>query len=141
MNSEEIVARVTEAKTPQDLPQLLQDLGSVDQHLLFKTLFPIATKQQGVENGPVAFSAYTQYNLDPPCAIAAEDAIQVLIGNEWDISIEEVPWYLTNQFGYECVKRCVQDLQCTMTEDEVCVRLRTILYWAALTPDHVKTKW
>ncbi len=140
MNSEEIVARVTEAKTPRDLPQLLQDLGSVDQQLLFKTLFPIATKRQCVENGPVAFSAYTLYNLDPPCAIAAEDAIQMLIGNEWDISIEEVPWYLTNQFGYECVKRCVQALQCTMTGDEVCVRLRTILYWAALTPDHGRTK-
>lgn len=140
MNSEEIVARVTEAKTPRDLPLLLQDLGSVDPHLLFKTLFPIATKRQGVANVQVAFSAYTLYNLDPPCNIAAGDALQMLIGNEWDISIEEVPWYLTNQFGYECLKRCVQDFQCTMTEDEACVRLRTILYWSALTPDRGRTK-
>ncbi|MEZ6136328.1 MAG: hypothetical protein R3C53_15645 [Pirellulaceae bacterium] len=140
MNSEAIVARVAEAKTQRDLPQLLQDLESVDPHLLFKTLFPIATNRQGVEYGPVAFSAYTLYNLEPPCAIAAEDAIQMLIDNEWDISIEEVPWYLTNQFGYECVKRCVQDFQCTMTEDEACVRLRTILYWSALTPDRGRTR-
>ena len=140
MNSEAIVARVAEAKTLRDLPQLLQDLGSVDPHLLFKTLFPIATKRQGVENGPVAFSAYALYNLNPPCAIAAEDAIQKLIGNEWDISIEEVPWYLTNQFGPECVNRCVQGLQRIMTEEEACVRLRTILYWSALTPERGRTK-
>jgi hypothetical protein len=140
MNCEAIVARVAEAKSQRDLPQLLQDLVSLDPHLLFKALFPIATKRQGVENGPVAFSAYALYNLDPLCDIAAEDAIQMLIRNEWDISIEEVPWYLTNQFGYECVKQCVQDLQRTMTDDEACVRLRTILYWSALTPDRGRTR-
>ena len=140
MYREAIVARVAEAKTQRDLPQLLQDLESVDPHLLFKTLFPIATKRQGVENGPVAFSAYALHNLNPPCTIAAEDAVQMLIDNEWDISIEEVPWYLTNQFGPVSVIQCVEDLQRVMTDDEACVRLRTILYWSALTPDRGRTK-
>lgn len=140
MNSEAILARVAEVKTQRELPQLLQDLGSVDPHLLFKTLFPIATKRQGVENGPVAFCAYALYNLNPPCAIAAEDAIQMLIDNEWDISIEEVPWYLANQFGAESVTQCVQDMQREMTDSDASVRLRTILYWAALTPDRGRTK-
>lgn len=140
MNSEAILARVAEAKTQRELPKLLQELGAVDPHLLFKTLFPIATKRQDVENGPVAFCAYTLYNLNPTCAIAAEDAIQMLIGNEWDVSIEEVPWYLTNQFGLECVNRCVQELQRITTDEEACVRLRTILYWSALTPDRGRTK-
>ncbi len=67
--------------------------------------------------------------------MSAEDAIHMLIDNEWDISLEEVPWYLTNQFGPECVNRCVRDLQRIMTEHEACVRLQTILYWSALTPD------
>ncbi len=139
MNCEAIVARVAQAKTQRDLPQLLQDLVSVDLHLLFNALFPIATKRQGVENGPVAFSAYALYNLNPPCTIAAEDAVKMLIDNEWDISIEEVPWYLTNQFGPESVNQLVEDLQRVMTDDEARVRLRAVLYWSALTPDRGRT--
>ena len=140
MNCEAIVARVAEAKAQRDLPQLLLDLRSVDPHVLFEALFPIATKRQEIENGPVAFSAYALHNLNPPCSIAAEDAFKMLIDNEWDISIEEVPWYLTNQFGSERVNQCVQQLQRVMIDDEACVRLRTILYWSALTPDRGTTK-
>jgi hypothetical protein len=82
----------------------------------------------------VAFIAYALHSLNPPCTTAAKDAVKMLIDNEWDISIEEVPWYLTNQFGPESVNQCVEDLQRVMTDDEACVKLRTILYWSALTP-------
>lgn len=58
MDSEAIIARVAQAKTLCDLPQLIQDLECIDPSLLFDTLFPIATKRQGSENRPVAFSAY-----------------------------------------------------------------------------------
>ncbi len=139
MNSEAIVARVAEAKTLRDLPQLLQDLGSLDPHLLFKTLFPIATKRQGVENGPVAFSAYALYNLNPPCAIAAEDAIQKLIGKRMGHQHRGGSMVFDKPIWPECVNRCVQVLQRIMTEEEACVRLRTILYWSALTPDRGRT--
>ncbi len=46
MNSEAIVARLMGAKTQRDLPLLLQDLGSVDPNLLFKTLFRLQQKDK-----------------------------------------------------------------------------------------------
>lgn len=76
MDGKAIIARVSEAKSLRDLPDLIRDLESADPSLVFYTLFPISIKRQGGENGPVAFSAYA---LNPPCSITSDEAITSML--------------------------------------------------------------
>lgn len=129
MDGSEIIARVSKAKTQSDLPNLIRDLACVDQTLLFDTLFPVSIRRQGIDNGPVAFSAYVIHAINPPCRLPPSEALSQMVQHEWDISIEEVPWYLANQFGADKVLKCVDDALNEQTDEGARVRLKTVRYW------------
>lgn len=133
MDSEAILARVSEAKVQRDLPELIHALKSVDPKLVFDTLFPISIRPQGGPNGPVAFSAHALHALNPPCLIELSTAIAMLAEN-WDVSIEQVPWYLANQFGAEELYRCIDNALETETDEIAHKRLEIARYWVPLNP-------
>lgn len=135
MNATEVLSRVSEAKTLRELPDLVRDLVDVDPRLLFDTLFPISIKQQGEANGPVAVSAYVIHALNPPCPITPSSAVSQMLQCEWDISIEEVPWYLANQFGADEMQKCVADALHVQTDESARTRLESVRYWVDLNPN------
>ncbi len=134
MNASEIIARVSDANALRDLPELIQAFASVDPRLLFDTLFPISIRRQGDANGPVAFSAYVIHAINPPCPLTPSAVISQMLQHEWDISIEEVPWYLANQFGADEMHECISEKLNQETDETARTRLTTIRYWVDLNP-------
>lgn len=99
----------------------IKELNVSDKDL-FQVLWHEAISVQQI--GKHVFqSAYTLYKLNIECQISLKDALfQVL--KEWDISIEEIPWYLTNQFSKNEIISFILELN--LVDD---VRAKTILYW------------
>jgi hypothetical protein len=135
MDATQIIARVSDVNTLQDLPDLIRDLADVDPRLLFDTLFPISIRQQGNASGPVAFSAYAIHAINPPCPLTPSAAVSQMVQYEWDISIEEVPWYLANQFGRDEIQKCVADALDHQADESARRRLNTVRYWVDLNPN------
>jgi hypothetical protein len=129
----QIVRRVGRAKSVRDLKQLVADLSGVAGSMLFETLFPIAVREQGQASGPVAMCAHALHALNPPCRLSVDDAVAALLP-AWDISIEEVPWYLAKQFGREAVVGSVGRLRARENDQIALTRLKTIEYWVRATP-------
>jgi hypothetical protein len=117
----------------RDLKPLVADLAAVPGSVLFDALFPVAVREQGQASGPVAMSAYVLHALNPPCPFSVDDAVAALLPS-WDISIEEVPWYLVKQFGREPVIESVERLRARETDQTALTRLKTIKYWVGATP-------
>jgi len=130
MDAEEILSRVSQARR---LPPLVAELRDADPNTVFQALFSYAIRAQGIGHGPVAMSAYTLHALNPPCPLPVDDAVARLLG-DWDISIEEVPWYLVKQFGREEVLASVERLRAVHTDARAVARLRTIEYWVTAAP-------
>jgi hypothetical protein len=51
----------------------------------------------------------------------------------WDVSIEEVPWYLVKQFGRAAVMTAAADLARSRSGTEKTM-LETVVYWARQYP-------
>lgn len=134
MDANAIISRVSLAKSQRDLPDLIRDLESADPKLIFDTLFPISIREQGSENGPVAFSAYALYALNPPCPLTCAEAVAAIIDKQWNISIEEVPWYLVNQFGSKQLLRAIEIRLENEADKGTSVRLNSLRYWVNLSP-------
>lgn len=133
MNAAQVIERVGRAKSGRDLKPLVADLAGVPAPVVFDALFPIAVREQGEASGPVAMSAYALHALNPPCRLSIDDAVSSLLPS-WDISIEEVPWYLAKQFGRDAVLASVARLRARQTDQTALTRLRTIEYWVGATP-------
>jgi hypothetical protein len=127
MTPNAILSRVRKAQTLDDLHGVLQELSNCEPETLFSTLFPNAIQRQERGLG-VAFSAYVLYELNPPCPLNLEDAIRKVI-NGWDVSIEEVPWYLTNQFGFEAVVACAEEIHKCESDAAARTALEAFIYW------------
>ncbi len=117
----------------RDLKPLVADLDRIPGSALFDALFPVAIREQGQASGPVAMSAYALHALNPPCQLPIDDAIASLLPS-WDISIEEVPWYLAKQFGSDAVLASVERIRARHTDPTALTRLQTVEYWIRAAP-------
>jgi hypothetical protein len=133
MDASQVIERVRLAKTGRDIKPLVEDLSDVPGPVIFDALFPIAVRGQGEASGAVAFSAVALHALNPPCRLPIDDAVASLLPS-WDISIEEVPWYLAKQFGRDEVLACVERLRARQTDPTALTRLQTIEYWIGAAP-------
>lgn len=133
MNAAEVIERVSRGKTMRDLERIVADLADVPAPVIFDALFPIAVREQGEASGPVAMSAYVLHALNPPCRLSLDDGVASLLPS-WDISIEEVPWYLAKQFGCDAVLESVARLRARQRNETALARLQTIEYWIGVAP-------
>lgn len=101
--------------------QQIRYLTPIDSEL-FEILWPEAIKSQSVERN-VLLSALTLYSLNLKCPIKLNNALLQMY-DEWEISIEEVPWYLVNQFSKEEIIETIFELN---LENDA--KGRTIIYW------------
>jgi hypothetical protein len=139
MTRDEIVAATGEAHRERQRARLCERLRQSDDAEVFRALFPIATDAQ--RHGPAYDAACLLFAVKPACPIPCKDAVRGLLPN-WDISIEEVPWYLAGQFGKETIRQAIEDLNKEPLGHEHRVRLGTVLYWAdtffALAPEQLQ---
>lgn len=82
-------------------------------------------------NYPVAFAGCALEALSPPCSLTVDEAVGRLMP-EWDISLEEVVFYLAKQFGAAAVVDAAERRQSSSLANEEAVPLKTVRYWAGI---------
>jgi hypothetical protein len=141
MTKDEIVAAMREANLKNQRPHLAKRLRELDCREVFEALFPIAADAQW--HGPAYRAAALLFVLKPACPIPCKDAIRAMLPN-WDVSIEEVPWYLAGQFGQEAIRQALEQLRQEPLDHEQKVRLGTVQYWTdiyfRLTPAQLQKR-
>ena len=139
MTKGEIAAEMTQANINGDRPQLGRRLRKMNPTDVFEAIFSIAADAQW--HGPAYRAACLLFVLTPPCPISCRDAIRELLAG-WDISIEEVPWYLAGQFSQEIIRQAIEDLRKESLDHEQTVALETVKYWTdiyfTLTPTQIQ---
>lgn len=100
---------------------------SLNDSALFEILWPEAIKSQSI-NRDVLLSALTLYHLNIKCSINLKSAILQMY-DEWDLSLEEVPWYLVNQFSEIEVRNIINEISQKAEFKGKEVISKTILYW------------
>jgi hypothetical protein len=125
--NEEIKETLLAAKSLRDIPAVANKLREYPDEVLFNNLFFTSVEKQ--EKGkPVAFAAYVLNELNPKCSLTCEQAIKSLLSS-WEISIEEVVYYLAKQFGKEHILNAISSLSKTHTQEDELMRLRVIKHW------------
>lgn len=126
----EIIEILKGFKGQRDLPRIVEALRQFDPPSLFETLFPLSVREQG-EGQPVAVGAYALNELNPDCPFELKVAVEALIPN-WDISIEEVVFYLVKQFGSQAVMSAAGELGEKYKTGTSATLLRGVSYWASV---------
>jgi hypothetical protein len=109
-----------------ELAPLADRLRGADSTATFHALFHFAAHSQSL--GPAAPAAWLLRHVNPSCPVSCREATQELL-RDWDVSIEEVPFYLAEQFGVATVRATVADLRAGTTERVQVTLLDTISYW------------
>jgi hypothetical protein len=109
-----------------ELAPFMERLRQLDSTENFHPLFQFAAHSQS--DGPAAPAALLLKVLNPRCPLSCREAVQEML-DDWDISIEEVPFYLAGQFGVLEVKAKVADLRLSCTDKNRVTLLDTIEYW------------
>jgi hypothetical protein len=125
---ERIIEVLRSCKSKRDLPRAVSDLGAFSPSDLFEVLFPLSVQKQEVGR-PVSFGAFALNELNPPCPLSLDVAVEALLP-DWDISIEEVVFYLAKQFGAGAVCGKAIELAERHTEGTSPILLRVVAYWA-----------
>lgn len=92
---------------------------------IFELLWSRAIRAQS-QGGHVLISALALYKLNIACPLPPQKAIEQMC-IDWDISLEEVPWYLANQFSKVVILELTEKMN--FKTDEQNTRLKTIDYW------------
>jgi hypothetical protein len=131
MTGDELTTAVREAIQANAWPALVERLRQLDANELFRLLFPLATSAQW--ECPLAYSAaLLLHQIKPACPVPCREALRGLLGN-WDVSIEEVPWYLRDVFGRQRVQDAIAGLLREPLSDAEVRRLQTVEYWLGVT--------
>jgi len=134
MNQNEIKLALTSATTFESYMLIRNKFSQIEEAELFLGLYPIAVSSQ--RHGPAFNAARLLYELNPACQIICKEAIAAMLP-EWDISIEEVPFYLCKQFGVRQVSDEVERLRSASLSGEEVARLNTIQYWSRIAEQKV----
>lgn len=125
--NKEILNILISGKSIKELPAIFETLKKYDENELFNSLFYLSIQEQEIDKG-VAFAAYSLYELNPKAQIEVKVAVEMLL-KHWDISLEEVVFYLAKQFGKDIVKREASRLISTLNAQDELTRAKAIKYW------------
>jgi hypothetical protein len=114
----------------RELGDLAQVLGSAEPPELFWGLYQTFTAQ------PLGSRRYQQQalagslllRLRPPCPLPACEAIRNVLG-AWEVSVEELPWYLALACGEDAVWLAMSELEAEPLDDGRRLVLHTFRYW------------
>jgi len=133
-----IIETLRSTPSPRQLAQSIESLRQFDEREIFDTLFFLSVRKQG-DGLPVAYAAVALEELNPKCLINLRQALEAILP-EWDISIEEVVFYLMRQFGMKAMRSTQLEIQASSNlasiEEK---RLNTIMYWAKIWVEEHQT--
>ena len=111
---------------------LLSALRVIPDDILFHSLFALASDTQ--LNAPALDAAMILLGLNPKCPLHCVEVVWDIATSDWFISIEELPWYVVQQFGLPHVLEAVKQVRAEPLTDRQFKVLDTIEYWARLAP-------
>lgn len=114
----------------RELGDLAHLLGTAEPLELFWGLYPSFTTQN-VESRRYqqqALAGSLLLRLRPPCPLPAVDAIRNVLGG-WEVSVEELPWYLALACGEDAVWKAMTELEAEPLDDRKRLVLHTFRYW------------
>ena len=120
------IAKVCDRDWARELAPLAERLSRTDSTIAFHALFPFAAHSQ--DCGPAAPAAWLLRRVNPKCPISCREAVQEML-TDWDVSIEEVPFYLAEQFGVAEVLATLDELSPTVSGQRPPALIGTIRYW------------
>ena len=96
-----------------------------DEHR-FGILFPVSVKAQW--DAPSCSAAQLLRELSPACPLSCEDAVRALLPS-WDVSLEELPFYLAARFGPIRVREAVDRVEVLVESESDKQSLKSVRYW------------
>lgn len=129
MNIQEVRSRLDYDSRDPDYRNTADLLKSEPDEVVFEALFPIAVHSQSA--GPAWPAAILLCGRRPRCPLSCQEAIRALL-NDWDVSIEEVPFYLIGQFGVEEVGEAIARLRRTDISEFQIRMLDAVAYWVKI---------
>jgi hypothetical protein len=126
-----------EVLTTKSLESLCERLRCLPDELVFGAFFPIAVRTQ--LHGPALGAASVLFVVRPACPIPCQEAIRAML-DDWDISIEEVPWYIADCFGKDTTLNTIDELNQKDLTRKQRASLSTVRYWADIYFDFTPEK-
>ena len=97
---------------------------------VFEALFPVAIREQSSGEAVLA-AAIVLRRRHPHCPLSCVDAVRALL-EEWDVNVEEVPFYLVEQFGGETVRESLAEIERQALSEPHLARLKAVEYWIGI---------
>lgn len=109
--------------------QLCARLRRAEGREVYHALFSLACSRYDPLHTPTALAGHLLLWLKPPCPVSCQEAIQAVSVSDWDLSEEEVIWYLAGHFGPGQVSEVLDALE--ETEDIRAARARKSAWYEA----------
>ena len=115
---------------PQQLKQLKFACKNSKGSELFFGLFPFFFDPDLQENSDhrQQLAGTILFELNPSCPLELEGVL-FAIPKYWNVSIEEIIWYMCNQFGHEVVKSFLESLILDVSDSKLLDSFKTMLFW------------
>jgi hypothetical protein len=119
------------ANNPQQLKQLSFACEKSQDRELFFGLFSFFYDPSLQDNSIARqqLAGAILFSLSPSCPLELDGFIYAL-PKYWDLSIEEIPWYLCKVFGKQKVTAFLEDLIPDVEDEKLIQSFKTLLYWA-----------
>ncbi len=114
----------------RELEDLASVFGKAEPLELFWGLYqnftvqPIETRRYPQQ----ALAGSLLLRLRPPCPLAAREAIRNVLDG-WEVSVEELPWYLALACGDDAIWTAMTQLEAEPLSDRQRLVLHTFRYW------------
>lgn len=132
MNRADLITAIRKANTENRWFDFVGSIKMDDDPDQFATIFAHAVEPQSIDSA-VYDAAKLLYESNLTCRMPCEDAILAML-HGWDVSIEEVPWYLTNQFGVDKMLAAIDVCDQKQPNESARTILKTVRYWVNLNP-------
>jgi len=115
----------------QQFKQLLFSCGKASDREMFFGLFSFFYDPALQENSynRQQLAGTILFQLFPACPLKLDGVIYA-IPKYWDLSVEEVPWYLCKTFGKVAVQSFLEELIPDVEHNELKQSFKTMLFWA-----------
>lgn len=141
MNRDDVLPLLRSNKAREIEPRVLNELRQMDETELFFGLYSIAVtglSTQGKRALPTCDAADLLLMLNPYCALSCQEAIKAML-TEWEVSLQEVPFYLHKQFGLDAIEDAIETLRSnalTSTEKKM---MDAVRYWARIAENEASS--
>jgi hypothetical protein len=129
-SSEKIIQKIYCAVDQQQYRQIESVLRKLNGDEVFSILYTVLTNpdRSTTRFSDQDFAGKLLLSLNPSCSIPPKEAIRELL-HDYNLSIEEIPWYFARQYGKAKVLEILEDLDAEITCDQVRRSLKTWQWW------------